>query len=187
MSDFCDLRCLPVRKNRRLHTTESSVILTKPKNHSNSVLLTFILGNSDVRRPYYASFPPKRRFVTFLPSEITHSCHQRPTFQILQSRSSAGPPTATLPPSLILQACPLIGQSSSWRTTAMAPTRVGYTSKGPHPGRACANAAFAPSLPMGWCRHSLSTPNQSYRKLAVFTIARIFPAKSWIGERILTL
>ena len=43
LSDFCDLRCLPVRKNIRLHTAESSVILTKPKNHPNSVLLTSIL------------------------------------------------------------------------------------------------------------------------------------------------
>ena len=134
-------------KNRRLHTSESSVILTKPKYHPNSVLLTSILGNSDVPRPYYTSFPPKRRFVTILPSEITHSCHQRPTFQILQSRSSQGPPTATLPPSLISQACPLIGQSSSWRTTAMAPTRVGYICQ----------CRFRTLTPMGWWTNHIAS------------------------------
>ena len=63
----------------------------------------------------------------FCLQRIMHFCHRRPTFQILQSRSSQGLPTATLPPSLIFQACPLIGQWSSWRRTAMAPTWVGYT------------------------------------------------------------
>ena len=48
--------------------------------------------------------------------------------------------------------------------------RHGEQQEWPPPGRVHANAAFAPSLPMGWYRHSLSTPNQSYRKLAVFTI-----------------
>ena len=65
LSDYCDLRCLPVRRNRRLHTSESTLILTKPKHHPNSVLLTSILGNIDVRRPYYDSLTQKRRFVTF--------------------------------------------------------------------------------------------------------------------------
>ena len=147
LSDFCDLRCLPVRKNRRLHTTETTVILMKPKNHPNSVLLISILGKSDDRGPYYASFPPKRRNVTFLPSEITHFCHRRPTFQILQSCSSRGPPTATFPPSLISQACPLIGQSSSWRATAMAPTRVGY--KGSVPLSA-SSISFIFKFPTDW-------------------------------------
>ena len=142
LSDFCDLRCLPVRKNRRLHTTESSVILTKPKNHPNSVLLTSILGNSDVRRPYYASFPPKRRFVTFLPSEITHFCHQRPIFQILQSRSSQGP------------ACRYFATKPDFASLPPDWTIVVMANKSIH-----ANAAFAPSLPMEWCRHSLSAPN----------------------------
>ena len=66
---------------------------------------------------------------------------------------------------------------SDWTIVVMA-----NNSNGPHPGRVHANAAFAPSLPMGWCRHSLSAPIQQ----AVFTMFRIFPAKSWIGERILT-
>ena len=40
LSDFRIFRCLPVRKNRRLHTTETTVNLTKPNNHPNSALLS---------------------------------------------------------------------------------------------------------------------------------------------------
>ena len=59
---FLVLWCLPVRKFRRLHTTETTVNLTKPSNHPNSAPLTSILKDQG---PYYASFPPKGEMSRF--------------------------------------------------------------------------------------------------------------------------
>ena len=94
LSDFLIFRCLPVRKNRSLHTAETTVNLTKPNNHPNSALITSILDESEDRGPYYASFLQKRRNVTFLPSEITHFCHRRPMFQMLYNLTQALPTRA---------------------------------------------------------------------------------------------
>ena len=85
---FFDFLCLPVKRNRRLHTTETAVDLKKPNNPPNPALIISILDKSEDRGPHYAFFPQKRWNVTFLPSEITHFCHQRPMYQIQQSRSS---------------------------------------------------------------------------------------------------
>ena len=80
LSDFRIFRCLPVRKNRRLHTTETTVNLTKPNNHPNSALLTSILDENEDRGPYYVLFTETAkchvfdfRNHAFLPSEINVS------------------------------------------------------------------------------------------------------------------
>ena len=70
---------------------------------------------------------PKWRNFTFLPSEITHFCYRRPMFQIQQHRSASDRLTASFAAKPDFMSCPLIGQSSSWRTAVMSPTRVGYT------------------------------------------------------------
>ena len=88
----------------------SSDLYTMPNNHPNPALLTSILDESEDRGPYYASFSQKRRNVTFVPLEITHFCHRRPTFQIQQSHSKGMVPPALLP-GLTFTSCPLNGQS----------------------------------------------------------------------------
>ena len=124
LSDFRIFPCLPVRKNRRLHTTKTTVNVTKPNNHPITALLTSILDESEDRGPYYASFSQKRRNVTFLPSEITHFCHRRPMFQIQQRRSDTNADTASFATKPEFTSCPLIGQSPSWRTATMVPIQV---------------------------------------------------------------
>ena len=85
MSDFCDLQCLPVRKNKRLHTTESTVILMKPKNHPNSVLLTAILSKSMQRLKAILRILPTKTAIchvnyAFLPPKTNFSNSAEPLF-----------------------------------------------------------------------------------------------------------
>ena len=47
LSDFQIFRCLPIRKNRTLHITETTVNLTKPSNHPNSALLISLVDESE--------------------------------------------------------------------------------------------------------------------------------------------
>ena len=110
--------CLPVKRNRRLHTTETAV-------NPNSALITSILDKSEDRGPFYAFFPQKRRNVTFLPSEITHFCHQRPMYQIQQSRSFTIHDTTIFATRPDFHALP-----SDWTIVVMA-----NSSNDPHPGR----------------------------------------------------
>ena len=110
-----DFRCHPVRKIEGCTLPKRPLILR-------SQIITLIVEN---RGPYYASSSQKRRNVTFLPSEITHFCHRRPMFQIQQRRSDTNADTASFATKPEFTSCPLIGQSSSWRTAAMVPTRVG--------------------------------------------------------------
>ena len=120
LSDFLNLR---VRRSRRLHTTETTVNLAKPNNHPNSALSPLFSTRARIE----GRTTPKWRNVTFLPSEITHFCYRRPMFQIQQHRSASDRLTASFAAKPDFMSCPLIGQSSSWRTAVMSPTRVGYT------------------------------------------------------------
>ena len=119
LSKFLVRWCLPVGKIRRLHTTETTVNLTKPNNHPNSALFTSILDESEDRGPYYASFSRKRRNVTFLSSEIKHFCHRRP-------RSSSYRPTVSFATKPGFTSCPLIGRHPGGGHCCCSPRRLLY-------------------------------------------------------------
>ena len=112
-------RCLPVRRNRRLHSTGLTINLTKPNNHPNSAL-----------NHLYSQCEWGSRAVLCILSTETAKCHSfafrnhtflpSKTMQCFKSNRAAHPQSNMIPPALLpgltFTSCPLIGQSSSWQT-----------------------------------------------------------------------
>ena len=115
---FFDFECLPVRRNRRLHTTETTgsqgqwLMVDIRRMYEELCNVSNILWNAMCSFTCLTVFMYFEWFVVDLST--------------IWAGSTLGDSFATTPD---FTSCPLIGQSSSWWTAAVAPTRVGTDKK----------------------------------------------------------